>query len=122
MVKTDKKVVKKPAVKKTVKKATKKTVAKKVTKKTTAKKVTKRVAKKKTQVDVLETKYMGSFLTSMMPEMIGQLKAGVNRDRITEIVAFNRGEINFGTGRATFSFGGESYTAERCEDNFWKAV
>jgi len=113
MVKTDKKVVKKPAAK---------TVAKKVAKKTTAKKVTKQVTKKKTQVDVLETKYMGSFLTNMMPEMIGQLKAGVNRDRITEIVAFNRGEINFGTGRATFSFGGESYTAERCEDNFWKAV
>lgn len=113
MVKTDKKVVKKPAAK---------TVAKKVAKKTTAKKVTKQVTKKKTQVDVLETKYMGSFLTSMMPEMIGQLKAGVNRDRITEMVAFNRGEINFGTGRATFSFGGESYTAERCEDNFWKAV
>ena len=122
MVKTDKKVVKKPAVKKTVKKATKKTVAKKVTKKTTAKKVTKRVAKKKTKVDVLETKYMGSYLTSMMPEMIGQLKAGVSRDRITEMVAFNRGEINFGTGRATFSFGGESYRAERCEDSCWKAV
>lgn len=117
MVKTDKKVVKKPAVKKTAKKTAKKTVAKK----TTAKKVTKRVSKK-SQVDVLETKYMGSFLTSMMPEMIGQLKAGVNRDRITEMVAFNRGEINFGTGRATFSFGGESYTAERCEDNFWKAI
>ncbi len=113
MVKTDKKVVKKPAVKKTAKKT--------VTKKTTAKKVTKRVSKK-TTVNVLETKYMGQFLMNMMPEMIGQLKAGVNHDRIVEMVAFNRGEINFGSGQATFEFGGKSYKAERCEDNFWKTV
>lgn len=105
MVKTVK-VVKKPATKKAVKKVAKKTTSKKANK----------------VIDYSRTEYMQNFLSSMMPEMIGQLANGVNHDRMVEIVSYNRGIINFSSGTAEFKFGGKNYSASKDESNYWKLV
>jgi hypothetical protein len=112
MVKTDKKAVKKTAKKTTAKKAVKKTT----TKKTPAKK---RATKTKVVADYMSYDYMQGFLKSMMPEMVGQLGAGVLRDRMVEIVSFNKGQINFGSGEAEFKFGGKNYSVKEI-DGIWK--
>jgi len=114
MVKTDKKVVKKPAVKKTAKKTTKKTVAKKVVRKTKTKKAN-------TDYFMLleQGNYLHSFLKDMMPQMIKQLDAGVSTERIVEMTAFSKGDIDFGSGTASFKFGGKKYSVTKTND-FWK--